>query len=46
MIDENRLIETFLHLTAIDAESGDEAEMRAYLTGALAKLGIPSETEW
>ena len=45
MIDENRLIVTFLHLTAIDAESGDEAEMRAYLTGALAKLGIPSETD-
>ena len=45
MIDKNRLIVTFLHLTAIDAESGDEAEMRAYLTGALAKLGIPSETD-
>ena len=45
MIDKNRLIEQFIHLTAIDAESGEETEMRAYLTGTLAKLGIPSETD-
>ena len=45
MINENRLIEEFIRLTAIDAESGGEAEMRAYLAGALAKLDIPSETD-
>lgn len=45
MINENRLIEEFIKLTAIDAESGEEAEMRAYLTGALEKLYISAETD-
>ncbi len=45
MINEKRLIENFIRLTAIDAESGEEAEMRAYLIGALARLGISPETD-
>ncbi len=45
MINENRLVEEFIKLTAIDAESGEEAGMRAYLTGALAKLEIYAEPD-
>ena len=45
MINEQRLIETFTALTAIDAESGGEAAMRAHLTDALAHLGIGAETD-
>ena len=45
MVNEKRLTDEFLRLTAIDAESGDEAAMRAYLTGALAKLGIRAEAD-
>ena len=45
MINENRLIEEFIKLTAIDAESGEEAEMRAFLTGVLAKLDISAEPD-
>ena len=45
MINEKRLIEQFLRLTAIDAPSGEESAMRAYLTGALARLGISAEAD-
>ncbi len=45
MVNEKRLIEEFIRLTAIDAPSGEETDMRAYLTGALAKLDIPAETD-
>ena len=45
MVNEQRLTDEFLRLTAIDAESGDEAAMRAYLTGALARLGISAEAD-
>ena len=45
MVNEKRLTDTFIGLTAIDAESGDEAAMREHLTGALAKLGISAETD-
>ena len=31
MIDSQRLVGTFLELTAIDAESGEEAEIREYI---------------
>ena len=36
MVNEKRLTDTFIELTTIDAESGDEAAMREYLTLALA----------
>ncbi len=45
MVNEKRLTENFIRLTAIDAESGDEAAMRAYLIGELAKLGVDPETD-
>lgn len=44
-INEKRLIETFIALTAIDAECGGESDMRAHLTRVLARLGIPAETD-
>jgi len=40
MVNENRLTENFIGLTAIDSESGGETAMRNHLTGALARLGI------
>ena len=45
MINEQRLTDTFIALTAIDAESGDEASMRAYLAGALSRLGMSAQTD-
>ena len=45
MINEKRLIENFISLTAVDSVSGDEAAMRAYLQKALAELGIDPETD-
>ena len=45
MINEKRLIEEFIRLTAIDAESGFEDNMRGYLTEALARLGIVPEAD-
>ena len=45
MVNEKRLTDTFIALTAIDAESGDEAAMRAHLTRKLAQLGISAETD-
>ena len=45
MVNVKRLTEEFLKLTAIDAESGCEAAMRDYLTGALAKLDVAAETD-
>ena len=45
MVNEKRLTDTFIALTAIDAESGNEAAMREYLTLALAQLGIPPEAD-
>ena len=45
MVNEKRLTDTFIALTAIDAESGDEAAMRAHLTRALARLGIAAEAD-
>ncbi len=45
MVNEKRLTDEFLRLTAIDAESGDEAAMREYLAEALARLGISAERD-
>ena len=45
MVNEKRLIQEFIRLTAIDAESGDEAAMREHLTGALTRLGIAAEAD-
>ena len=45
MIDENRLIERFLTLTAIDAESGHEEAMSQHLADALARLGISARKD-
>ncbi len=45
LVNERRLLESFIHLTSIDAESGEEAAMREYLAGALSRLGISSETD-
>lgn len=45
MINERRLVDNFIRLTSIDAESGDEAAMREYLIGKLTQLGISSETD-
>ena len=45
MVNEKRLIESFIALTAIDAQSGEEAAMRAYLAAALARLGIRAEAD-
>ena len=45
MVNEDRLTNTFIELTAIDAESGDEAALRAHLIGALARLGIAAEAD-
>ncbi len=40
MIDSQRLVGTFLELTAIDAESGEEAEIREAVLEKLAERGI------
>lgn len=45
MINEKRLIDRFISLTGIDAESGHEEAMRIELTAALAQLGISSRTD-
>ena len=45
MVNEKRLTHTFIALTAIDAESGDEAAMRSHLTEALAQLDIHAEVD-
>lgn len=45
MVNEKRLTEEFIRLTAIDAESGGEAAMREYLTEALARLDIAAEAD-
>ena len=45
MINETRLIDEFIRLTAIDAPSGEEAAMRAYLTEALGKLDVTAEAD-
>ena len=45
MVDEKRLTDGFLRLTAIDAESGNEKEMREYLTVVLSCLGLAPETD-
>jgi len=45
MINKNRLIEEFIAMTAIDAESGQEADMRRHLIGALAQRGVKAETD-
>ncbi len=45
MVIEKRLIESFIGLTAIDSQSGEEAAMCAYLTAALERLGISAESD-
>ncbi|MBO4406845.1 MAG: peptidase T, partial [Clostridia bacterium] len=45
MIDQKRLVDTFLGLVAVDAESGDEAAIREKVRKKLASLGISSRTD-
>ena len=45
MIEERRLIDNFITLTSIDAESGQEDALRIHLTDALARLGITARTD-
>ncbi|MFC1595684.1 M20/M25/M40 family metallo-hydrolase [Candidatus Margulisiibacteriota bacterium] len=45
MINQKRLIKTFLDLVKIDSESGNEAAIRKELTGRLRKLGLKTSVD-